>query len=178
MAGRKIEVRQVVGIAPRLIVNRGEHPSPCRIEVLGLLLDCIRETHFRDRVRNRVLRSPLLRSWRYGRAALKRRQVGDHARPLLAVRRSRAYTKSFQLFPGYQDPRMRSLELRFQMNWTGEKVGECRDLFAPCGDARKDGHENDTGDSNHQAAPVNQGDQKDETDESSSAPAISRAFRR
>src|SRR5258705_51205 len=110
--GGQVDIRQVVRIAPRLIVNRHERPSPCRIEVLGLFLDGISEAHFRERVRNGVLRSALLRSGQFGRIALERRQIGDYPRPLLAMRRTRAHPQSLELLFGDKDSRMNSFELR------------------------------------------------------------------
>src|SRR2546425_6351296 len=55
------------------LFRSSEDPSPRRIEILRFLLDRIRKTHFGDRVRNRILGSPLLRSGRLGRTALERR---------------------------------------------------------------------------------------------------------
>src|SRR5258708_4455128 len=154
MGGGQVDIRQVVGIAPRLIVECSEDPSPRRVERLRFLLDRIRKTHFGDRVRNRILGSPLLRSGRLGRTALERRQVGDYARPLLAMRRARAHSQSLELFLGDKDSRMNSFELRLQMNRRREQAGECGRLVAAGGDAREYGYETQSDDSHHEKAPV------------------------
>src|SRR5258706_12390815 len=140
MGGGEVDIRQVVCIAPRLIVDCSEDPSPRRIEILRFLLDRIRKTHFGDRVRNRILGSPLLRSWRLGRTALERRQVGDYPRPGLAVRRARTHPQSLELHLGDKDSRMNSFKLRLQGDRRREKIGECGGLAASGSGALKDGY--------------------------------------
>ena len=64
MTRRQIHVRLVVGVAPRLVVDRREHPSLRRVAIFRLLLDRPRQADAGDRERHVVLRAARLRSRR------------------------------------------------------------------------------------------------------------------
>ena len=122
MAGGEIGVRQVIGVAPRFVIDRCEGPSSCCVEILRFPLDRIRETDFGDRVGDGVLGSPFLWSRRFGRITLEGLQIREDARPFLAIRRVRAHAQPFDFFGGDKHARMHTLELRLELYRFGEQL--------------------------------------------------------
>ena len=102
--GGEVHVGLAVGVAPRLVVDRGERPLLRGREQVRLPLDRPREAHVGERVGHVVLRATLLRARRRRRVARERRQRGQHLLPVLAVRRAGALAQLRRARPRSRTP--------------------------------------------------------------------------
>ena len=120
----EIDVRLVVGIAPRLVVDGRQCPGFCRGKVFRLALDGVGERRFGDGEGDVVLRSTFLRSGRRRRRTRHGRQLRRHLRPLVAMRGSRALAQHVEFGPGHEDPRMDANQFRFERHLVREQFAE------------------------------------------------------